>query len=519
MKLRGPFRSERARDGLPPDTVAKASADQAMEHMRARRWAEAALTWRRLLKDNSPPALWMQFGHALKELGHFRAADRAYQKAFTSEDLDWLLQMGHFRKSVGTFGEAIKFYQMALDRCETTEQAAEIRSFLPPLKRINEARPSVLDVGLFISCVAPLPSSNSSSPAEGSLGRIHYSYGFAARGFARAADELGLDWQLLAKPQYTSDVRTITTAPKPIHLAFYPPSEARLLKGAYNVLCFAWEFSRLKTPAEVTDAHAFADARKMLNLFDEIWTPSRYAADVLSKEVSTPVFYVPSPIINSSAREQAGKQQTERRRSSPPMRLSQVEWSPLATFPRLQDHFNREAKARWRSTVEIFEGVGDAKPSKVYLSVFNPFDLRKQIRPLVEGFQKYLEREPNALLLLKTSSPEDTNETINARLLSHQLSDERELALNEVSERIWITNSSLSEREMADLYQCVSFYICTSSAEGQNLPLLEAMSWGVVPVTVNHTAMADYIDDSNAVIIESRLEPAESEDGRHLPDV
>jgi len=36
------------------------------------------------------------------------------------------------------------------------------------------------------------------------------------------------------------------------------------------------------------------------------------------------------------------------------------------------------------------------------------------------------------------------------------------------------------------------------------MPLLEAMSFGTVPVTTRNTAMLDYIDDENAIIIEER---------------
>ena len=64
---------------------------------------------------------------------------------------------------------------------------------------------------------------------------------------------------------------------------------------------------------------------------------------------------------------------------------------------------------------------------------------------------------------------------------------------------------------MSALYCIADFYICTSAAEGQNLPLLEAMAHGSVPVSTGNTAMADYITADNAFQIAERSVPNISE--------
>ena len=63
-----------------------------------------------------------------------------------------------------------------------------------------------------------------------------------------------------------------------------------------------------------------------------------------------------------------------------------------------------------------------------------------------------------------------------------------------------------------DLYRFASAYLCTSLAEGQNLPLMEAMSHGVVPITTQHTAMLDFIDDQNALVIATTREAIDRDD-------
>jgi glycosyltransferase involved in cell wall biosynthesis len=59
----------------------------------------------------------------------------------------------------------------------------------------------------------------------------------------------------------------------------------------------------------------------------------------------------------------------------------------------------------------------------------------------------------------------------------------------------------LTDESMSCLYSMADFYLCASICEGQNLPLLEAMGHGVVPVTTGGTAMEDYITADNAVVI------------------
>src|ERR1700694_254729 len=57
---------------------------------------------------------------------------------------------------------------------------------------------------------------------------------------------------------------------------------------------------------------------------------------------------------------------------------------------------------------------------------------------------------------------------------------------------------------MRALYPISDFYLCTSVAEGQNLPVIEAMAHGVVPVSTINTAMLDYLSRDNCVEIKTR---------------
>ena len=59
---------------------------------------------------------------------------------------------------------------------------------------------------------------------------------------------------------------------------------------------------------------------------------------------------------------------------------------------------------------------------------------------------------------------------------------------------------------MVSLYKSARFYLTAASTEGLNLPLIEAMSFGIVPVSPRHSAMIDYINPCNALIIEHEVE-------------
>jgi tetratricopeptide (TPR) repeat protein len=65
---------------------------------RQERW-ELAVRYYRDAIDQAPrnAALWVQYGHALKEAGKFEASERAYQRALECDDriADTHLQLGH----------------------------------------------------------------------------------------------------------------------------------------------------------------------------------------------------------------------------------------------------------------------------------------------------------------------------------------------------------------------------------------------------------------------------------------
>lgn len=83
----------------------------------ARQWTEAAAFYGAYLKLRpNHPAIWVQYGHALKESGHLTEGEAAYRQALAlrPDVADTYLQLGHVLKVSGRLDEAEEAYSQAL---------------------------------------------------------------------------------------------------------------------------------------------------------------------------------------------------------------------------------------------------------------------------------------------------------------------------------------------------------------------------------------------------------------------
>lgn len=498
--------------GLPLISNGAADLKKRADLARAQRdWAQDAYFRRQICHlDPERRGAWTQLGHALKEAGFHAKAEGAYRKALAlkPDDAEILLQLAHLAKVRGRLDETSDLLRQALEAGHP--QRDQIEADLRLLKKVDN-KTVFWGVGedrtalrVFLSAPSAPVSEDQREAAAAGLGQADYSYAFAMRGFVQALEELEIDYTIVAKPEYVSDIRQRSTADVNLHIGFYPPERMRVLKGAYNINCFAWEFDRLRSPDESFSHHAFFDQASMLAVPDELWIPSSHGAQAVAATVPRPVSRVPAPILGSHSRRPRGERPSERDIARAGRDLSGVNWEPLSILPRIQDTMDGAARSRGSTLTSLMATLPIEKPT-IYLSVFNVHDYRKQIEPLVEGFLRFAAHDPNAVLLLKMSTPHRAKRLANRILLEEQISDAGRMVRPMVSDRVWITDGVLTRGEMNRLYDIASFYICTSHAEGQNLPLLEAMARGVVPVTVDHTAMADYISDNDAVVIPSHL--------------
>jgi glycosyltransferase involved in cell wall biosynthesis len=138
------------------------------------------------------------------------------------------------------------------------------------------------------------------------------------------------------------------------------------------------------------------------------------------------------------------------------------------------------------------------RKNTVFISVLNPFDRRKHIKMMLTAFQLALNKNPNMVLIIKLVIDNKLTTLVNIQEILDVHYD-----YQNVSDHIIFISETLTDSQMTSLNQIARFYLCTSSTEGLNLPMIEAMSQGVVPISTKATAMADYIHEHNAVVIKN----------------
>lgn len=478
-------------------------------------WSLAAAAMRRLLEAGpGDAALLLRYGHALRQLGLFAAAASAFRAAGDMDPADAgpLLCRASLAAATGSIAEAARLLEEARGRgADVSESLARLPAApgvvpAPHRVRFDDDGPQPA-FRVFLSTAIGAPRSEGAVEMGGILGLANYSYTFVARCYMEALDRLGVAYEVVGNPEYIPDVHTRSDSAVNIHLGFYPPDAPRLLKGAYNIAVVAWEFERLPLPGEIVSYHAFADPNAMLRLPDELWSLSTYGTEALHASGQSGVHSAPAPVLTGVADAPRARRPGPRVRSRMAERLDRMRWVPLGILPQMLQPMFQEADRRAADLPAILaDAMGDGRGT-VFLSILNVHDYRKQIRPVVEAFLRFTQEQPAAVLLLKLSVGGTPKLPLNDYMFRYQMTDGGELPPTLVSDRVWLTADVLSRDEMTGLYDLADFYISAAHGEGQNLPLIEAMARGCVPVAVDHTAMRDYIDDDDAVVIRSTLEP------------
>ncbi len=339
------------------------------------------------------------------------------------------------------------------------------------------------------------------------LGAPHYSYRFAELKFLRVFAERGTPLTKLQMPEYYNTASSLLdgtgeTADCLLHLIFRSSEQIRLFKPGYNICCFAWEFEVLKDhtgPGE----HPFLNQARMLSICDEIWVPCNYTSEVLARHGIGNVQVIPAPISLPVA--------PRLERYDALATVGHLGVMPLITNFLLSRQDNaRACAARAQAMIDwLAPRLVAVRDPLVYLAVLNPEDFRKNLDALLRGFHHFQQAHEGVCLIVKVLTAADRY------TLDQVISDviPNKLASGSVfhTESIVFLNRYLTEEEMSALYCISDFYICSSVAEGQNLPLLEAMAHGTVPVSTANTAMADYITVDNAFQIAERMVPNTSE--------
>ena len=189
--------------------------------------------------------------------------------------------------------------------------------------------------------------------------------------------------------------------------------------------------------------------------------------------------------------------------------LKDISWVPLRIMPRVQNTMSEDAYEKRSSMQRVISNHKNLSENPIiYVSIFNAHDYRKNIDNLVRGFDAFAREHPHAYLFLKLADDQKPHGGPNASLLHGQMSSPSSLVPSISSDNIWLSWDSFTRDQLNTLFDAAHFYVCSAIAEGQNLPLIESMARKCVPVSVRHTAMEDYIDEKNSVVMKSEKVPA-----------
>lgn len=341
-----------------------------------------------------------------------------------------------------------------------------------------------------------LPNRKSTSS---SLGTAHYSYGFAASKIMAMLSDAGVEVRVIDAPEQFKnplygELSGIGGSGQ-IHLIFRSTEDIRTIPGCYNIACYAWEFEAMKGDGLAHES-VLLDQVRMLRTCQEVWAPSEFTRAVLLQHGIETVRLIPAPI--DLLAEDSGRDRDDAFAviaALEAIHLVSRSSGDESDFTKLAQQLTRHLGGR----ASVERAIASRR---VFLTICNPYDQRKNLETMIEGFLMATEGIDDAVLLVKLV----TSGTFEnpAGYLFHQV---RVIFGNPhciSEERVVLFSGYLDDDEMAALYQSADFYLCASVAEGQNLPLLESMAHGCLPVSVRNTAMADYIHEGNAVVIEER---------------
>ena len=333
------------------------------------------------------------------------------------------------------------------------------------------------------------------------LGAAHYSYSAVTDKLVSVFRLSGYMPYELERPEIYPCPPLSSTRPS-VHISFKPYEEIRLLNGAVNVSHVAWEFDRLPTRkdwpiGDSRNGHPFADYVHMLSLPDRIWVGSTFTKNVFNGLGFENVDLVPAPVQSFltpsddviHAREVG--QQIARRK------LNRVSAIRLNRRAALNPNFALSPD----NSIELSSILRSS--DKIFLFVANPCDLRKNLPALLDGFSLAAQGGSSIALILKLAIDNKfmTLHEVLSRVLPENYSAYGLTYGDVFFTSIFAITEYLSDELMQALYLCADYYVTPAVAEGQNLPLQEAMAFGAIPVAARHTAMSDYVTEDNGVII------------------
>lgn len=365
-----------------------------------------------------------------------------------------------------------------------------------------------------------------------SLGTSEYSYYFVLREFYPLLMELG-EVELIEQPdeRFHSLCNELErTGESVVMLCFTAPQSLPPLPQ--DVPCklfpvFAWEFTSL--PKEAWSENPYDDWQKALANASGAITHSEASRRLVRKLMGPdyPVWSIPAPVydrhqhIFDTLSEPLAITLNEKRLTiEGHIYDSHEELSKglLNETGNIRQHENRSIQASatlsltGRLPIPSLVGLNPIHELEteettdiqlggvVYTTVLNPADGRKNWHNLVKTFCWAMRHYFDATLIIKFVH---FDSEAAVRELSNIM-----IGVPACRCRIVGIGGYLKDSDYQSLINASTYTINISTGEGQCLPLMEFMSAGIPAIAPDHSALEEYINEDDAFVIESSLEPA-----------
>ncbi|VWX53877.1 glycosyltransferase [Novosphingobium sp. 9U] len=315
-----------------------------------------------------------------------------------------------------------------------------------------------------------LPFSNSK---EIVYGKAHYSWKLISKMYHEALEKIHIHtWNISAPDIYQSEeARHLAhISAEDIHIAVKPIEHIRPMFGVRNFFVCGWEFPEFSK--ECLDGNPNNNYVAIMKRAERVMCWSSFSASNLKRYGVRSAVALPPPVVAlmDKRHEFSGDIVCCHYAPSEPHNFA---YSSLGAVRENYHH--------------------------VFFIVMNPWDRRKNFASLVQAFTKYkssIGKSKKSALVIKLVIDNVTT------LAEHSIEIlEKHFGTENISEDIYFFGKNILSSQMVGLYKKFDFYISSSSAEGLNLPLIEAMAVGMVPISSTATAMGDYITEENALVL------------------
>jgi len=327
------------------------------------------------------------------------------------------------------------------------------------------------------------------TPGTGAtMGLAEYSYAFVLAAFRPVLEQLGQVHDVSDALDRVDALRAehLARGETSLLLSFAPPHRAPMGLNCPMIPVVAWEFPTV--PTRTWDDNPQHDWRFALRQAGRaiMLCESAVSAVKAAMGPSFPVVAIPAPVWDRFPH-----------RRDLPLR---AEGSAIAVdgfiFDSRGQVFRPAAASPPLPEEAGVPGIRSATVGgTVFTAVLSPKDGRKNWPDIVSAFVIAHQHTPDATLVLKMIGADPA-------LWWWKLHD----VLGRMPEfacRVVIVHGFMDDAQYDDLVAATHWVVNASRAEGLCLPLLEFMSAGRPAIAPVHTAMTDYIDDANAVVVAS----------------